>query len=465
MKLYLLLLILLIISHLPLSAAEGVEEGQSTNFSSVIILVVDGLGASYIYPEYQPMALDGTILQKPQVDNLTTIYSKSIRFLDVSTTSLSGNAGHNVLITGTREADEKMVGYQGTTIYDILHDYGYVAIAIMEKGDSTEIIAEQDLILHDTTNSINDVNLSIKTSQYTGDEEALHEVWNTLEKHANASPDLVVNEKKGGIERYHAYNEIVLNAAEDTILKMEDYGVPYILTLNAGAIDSAGHYRGNEGYLQSIEEFDAMILPLYQLCMDNDLMLVIMSDHGISFPDSESRGGVQSGEYSETSEVKRIPLIIYSSSSEPEIVEYPADQQDIAPTILSLLNIPENPHFCEGKRFQIKNYATLKVITENRCSIRVLREEKTIYSSESGLVHYFQKLDLDTDYTIVVFNEEGKVVEEKQMSLNEDKIIHLSPENSHYSGSANGWLEYLGYALIAIINLTGITMIFRIMKQ
>ncbi|MDK2891804.1 sulfatase-like hydrolase/transferase [Methanohalophilus sp.] len=465
MKLYLFLIILLISSHIPLSAADGVvEEEKSTDFNSIVILIVDGLGASYIYPEYQPKALDRNILQKPQLKNFTAISSKSIRFLDISTTSLSGNSGHNVLITGTCKADEKMVEYPGTTIYDVLHDYGYVAIAIMEKGDSAEIIAEQDLILHDTTNSINDVNLSLKARQCSED-EALYEVWKSLGKHANDLPKLVENEREGSIERYNAYNEIVFKAAEDTILEMKKSDVPYILTLNIGAIDSAGHYRGIGGYLQTIEYFDMMILPLYQLCRDNGITLVITSDHGMAFPDSENRGGVLSGKYSEASEVKRIPLIIYSPTSEPEIIDFPADQQDIAPTILSLLDIPDNPHFCEGKRIHIKDYATLKIITENRCNICVLREGKIVDSSEPGVIHYFQKLDIDTDYTFVVFDEEGKLIDEKIYSLSGDRIIHLSTEKSHSPISDKGWFDYFGYALIAIINLTGITLIFWLLKQ
>jgi len=430
----------------------------------VVLLIVDGLGASYIYPEYHPKALDGTFLQKPQVENLSMISSNNIRFVDVSTTSLAGNSGHNVLISGTQNADEKLIEYPKTTIYDVLRNYGYVTIAIMEKGDSAAIASKQDIILHDTTNSINDVDFKIEAQQYS-DSDCLDDIRNVLEMHARISPELVETEKEGSIERYHAYNKIVFDAAEDVILQIESCETPYILTLNVGAIDSAGHYRGNEGYLQAIEEFDLMILSLYELCMEKDLMLVITSDHGIAFPDSHSRGGVQSGEYLETSEVKRIPFIVCYPDVNPATIEYPADQQDIAPTFLSLLDIPEDPHFCEGKRLPVKNYATLKVTSENKCNMRILSEGKTIYASDPGFVHYFRKLNLDTNYTLVVFDEEGNVCEERQFSLEGDRIIHIYVDGSTSSGLSKKWLDYYGYALIALINLTGIGMIIRVLRQ
>ncbi len=443
------------------AAIECNEEPASPN---IVLLVVDGLGASYIYPEYHPKGLDDTILQKPEVSNLSLITSKSIRFSDVSTITLSGNSGHDVLVTGNQNADEKMMNYPGTTIYDILHDYGYVTIAIMEKGDSPEIIAKQDLILHDTTNSINDVNLSIKFQQ-NSDHENLYKIRDVLEIHAQIAPGLVEGTKKGSIERYHAYNKIVFSAADDVILKMEGSDVPYILTLNVGAIDSAGHYRGNEGYIQAIEGLDSMILPLYEVCKEKGIVLVITSDHGIAFPDSERRGGVQSGDYPDTSEVKRIPLIIYSPCLDPTTIDYPADQQDIAPTILSLLDIPENPHFCEGKRFEIKDYATLKVVAENECSVRILSAGKTIYSSGNGLEHYFKRLGTDTNYTLIVFDKMGNLNEERQFSLNKDSIIYISADTSESSTFSKDWMDYYGYAFIALINLSGIGMIFRVLKQ
>ncbi|MBP2029590.1 bisphosphoglycerate-independent phosphoglycerate mutase (AlkP superfamily) [Methanohalophilus levihalophilus] len=387
------------------STTNALENPTELNSNNIVFLIVDGLGASYIYPEYQPRALDDSILQKPNVKNLSIISSESIRFLDVSTIALSGNSGHNSLITGNLNADEKMVAYPNTTIYDVLHNRGYVAVAIMEKGDSPEIIAEQDIVLHDTTNSINDVSMEVKTNN--PDIVHLSGIRNILETHAEIAPEAVENEKEGSISRYYAYNEIVFDGAEDVILEMEKSEVPYILTLNAGAIDNAGHYRGNEGYVQTIEHLDKMILPLYELCRDNGIILVITSDHGIAFPDPDSRGGVQSGDYFETAEVKRIPLIIYSPDLKPQIIEYPADQQDIAPTMLSILDIPENPHFCEGKRFHIKEYATLGITTDTTSSIRVLNEGRTLYSSNLGFNHNFRKLELDTSYRLVIFDIQG----------------------------------------------------------
>jgi hypothetical protein len=40
-----------------------------------------------------------------------------------------------------------------STIYDVAHDYEYLAFGIMEKGDSSSICAEHDVIVHDASNS------------------------------------------------------------------------------------------------------------------------------------------------------------------------------------------------------------------------------------------------------------------------------------------------------------------------
>jgi bisphosphoglycerate-independent phosphoglycerate mutase (AlkP superfamily) len=459
MKLYPLILLLVVLNQFPLQAAGYNGNGTSTAPEGLVLVIIDGLGASYIYPEYQPRALDGSFLEKPSVRHLSQICNESIRIQDVSTSSFAGNSGHNILVSGTRDADDKMVAYPGVTIYDVLESHGYLSIAVMEKGDSAEICAEQTIILHDTTNSINDPAMAVEQFRES-DLTIVGDLRQVLEECADASRELINGTKEGGIERYHAYNRLVFEAAEDVIRTMAPSDTPYILTLNAGAVDSAGHYRGYGGYADTIEAIDPMIYSLYELCRDNNLALVITSDHGMAFPDPEKRGGVQSGDYSLTPEVRRIPLIICSPNAESGIIGRPADQQDIAPTILSLLDIPEDTHFCTGTRLPVKNYATLKVACKDNSSLCLLENKTLVSRTEPAFEHAFNHLAPGTDYTLVIFGDNDSR-EEIRFSLSGDRVLDLTAAE----GGKPGLPVSAGYFLIGVINLSGIVMIFRIIRQ
>jgi 2,3-bisphosphoglycerate-independent phosphoglycerate mutase len=68
----------------------------------------------------------------------------------------------------------------------------------------------------------------------------------------------------------------------------------YILTINAGAVDCAVHYRITQGYIESIEGIDAAVIPLYELCIENDLAFIFTADHDMAFGAKNVRGGHQS---------------------------------------------------------------------------------------------------------------------------------------------------------------------------
>ncbi|MFW5987377.1 MAG: phosphoglycerate mutase, partial [Methanohalophilus sp.] len=58
--------------------------------------------------------------------------------------------------------------------------------------------------------------------------------------------------------RYYTYNKLALDAAMDSIsiLENEDRDTKYVMTVNIAALDTAGLYRGYEGYSQCIENLD-----------------------------------------------------------------------------------------------------------------------------------------------------------------------------------------------------------------
>ena len=133
----------------------------------------------------------------------------------------------------------------------------------------------------------------------------------------------------------------------------------YLLTVNVGAIDSSGHYRDNYGYIDCIECLDSELPRLYKLCKKNNLAFVLTSDHGMSFSKADSKGGHQSEKFSVIDEAQLVPLIIHAQDVETGILTEEYGQDDFAPTLLGILDIPDKPRFAEGNQILLTDHVNL----------------------------------------------------------------------------------------------------------
>jgi len=70
------LLILLLL--LPGCSALDVQVGPMAQPAGAVILVIDGLGSSYVYPEHNAYALDGSPLNKAVLFNLTGAGARAV---------------------------------------------------------------------------------------------------------------------------------------------------------------------------------------------------------------------------------------------------------------------------------------------------------------------------------------------------------------------------------------------------
>ena len=131
------------------SALTEVEVNPVNTPQGAVVLIVDGLSAPFIYPELTPYALDGTPLEKAELENLPEISKESARLLEFRAPQTFTEGGHSVLVTGNPGADSELVSFKDATVFDILHREGYLCIGVMEKGDSWSICDEQDVILRD----------------------------------------------------------------------------------------------------------------------------------------------------------------------------------------------------------------------------------------------------------------------------------------------------------------------------
>ncbi|WP_321418239.1 hypothetical protein [uncultured Methanomethylovorans sp.] len=151
-------------SAIPAAAYTEVMVNSVPTPSGLVLVIVDGLGAPYIYPEYTPHSLDGNSLEVPYFHNLSVLSASGTKVSMIKVPQTYTEAGHSVLVTGNSQALSDTVGIPMGTIYDVAHDYDCLAFGIMEKGDSSSICDEHDVIVHDTSNSMNNPGIVVESS-------------------------------------------------------------------------------------------------------------------------------------------------------------------------------------------------------------------------------------------------------------------------------------------------------------
>jgi membrane-anchored protein YejM (alkaline phosphatase superfamily) len=244
----------------------------------------------------------------------------------------------------------------------------------------------------------------------------------------------------------------------------------FILTVNVGAIDTAGLYRRSEGYADTIKDLDTMIGELYEVTEENDLALIITSDHGMAFQSADGRGGSKSDKYASQPEVLRIPFIVTSKNLRSEVLEGEFGQQDIAPTILSVLDLPDEMRFSNGRPLGSKGYVNLKVILPEAGNVTIFRDNEIVSRATGNDSYIFYGLDQYEQYSVVLeATKETGTTQERNVFSDTDKVIRFSP-SPDISKPVDGpeqkdTLRTVGSVLIVLINLAGLGIIFRIMKK
>ncbi|NOQ33078.1 MAG: phosphoglycerate mutase, partial [Methanosarcinales archaeon] len=127
--------LLLLVLLLPCQACATTEiTVNNADYDGCVLLVLDGLGSAYCYPELTPRALDNSTLRKADCANILAIAENGTRVIDVRAPVTSTGPGHSVIVTGRRGATPNKVSGT-TTIFDIAHENGYFCAGVMENGD------------------------------------------------------------------------------------------------------------------------------------------------------------------------------------------------------------------------------------------------------------------------------------------------------------------------------------------
>ncbi|MEA1866446.1 MAG: hypothetical protein U9N46_14900 [Euryarchaeota archaeon] len=479
----LLSLLLLPLSLLPDNACATTEiTVHRTDYNGCVLLIIDGLGSSYCYPEFTPHALDNSTLKKANCTNLLAIAGGGMRAIDVRAPVTSTHPGHSVIVTGCADAKPQAVADR-RTIFDVAHENGYFCVGIMENGDFEEMCAELDIILHVKKNSITNPGIAIDAYPY-GNQDLSNDINDLMTKWSNITEYLG---DKDGVERYVAYNRWAIDVSDAIARTLCESHAPFIMIINIGAVDSAGHHLGASGYPQVIDGTDDAIRGPYQRCASNDLLFVLTADHGMGFAThGAAHGGHASDKYAKYPESQRIPLV-FSGCGVAEGTIATAGQEDIAPTLLCQMGLPTSGTLCDGDALPVGRYADLRVLAgsgKDVVDVEVRGCGDTVAgTSDSEFI--FRGLNMGYNYTIKV-TRNGKT-DEHELFLNSDYVVDCSAagdflaapdvpesrkrgEHAELAGLAfwqeDAWTKVLRIAVpIVIINLVGMFLIVRIMRE
>lgn len=475
--------LLLLVLLLPGQACATTEiTVHHADYNGCVLLVIDGLGGAYCYPELTPHALDDSILRKADCANILAITESGTRVIDVRAPVTSTLPGHSTIVTGRSDATPNTVSGK-TTIFDIAHENGYFCAGVMENGDFKEMCDELDIILHIRKNSIKNPGISINASPH-GHEDLSRNVGVLMEELSNITEYLG---DKEGVPRYVAYNRWAVDASDAVIENLCASNIPFLLIINLAAVDSAGHHLGTSGYLEVINGTDDTIPKLYQRCADHNLLFVVTADHGMGFATSgAAHGGHVSDKYAERPESQQIPLI-FSGSGIGRGVIASAGQEDIAPTILCQMGLPaiscDNSY--DGRPLPVGRYADMRVTTGSDADVEV-RGCDEIVRGTSDSEFIFKGLGIGCNYTIVVTRDGA--VDGYETFFDSTCVVDCSasgkfsvapdtPEDSEekYQADSAGGIgtnrglgastKILHIAIpIIIINLIGVFLIVKIMR-
>ncbi len=420
---------------------------------SAVLFIADGLGSHYIYPELMAETHDGEKLRNTACPNIT---AGGLRVLYVKAPVPKTGPGHSVIITGNSKATTGTIP-ETITLFDVLRSSEeFLILGIMERGGSSNMQEKQDAILYAKSNSIRSPIFEIQHKN------APSEILKIMEQRCSMMPAYMNNTT--GAAKYCMYNRFAIETAEKMVKTMlQEYpSRRFLLIVNVGGLESAGHYTGFSTYSEVIKGLDVDLYSFKKLCRDNHIIFLLTSDHGISFRTVDSRGGNAGSDYVGKTESLYIPLVINAENVKTGILRGEHGQEDIAPTLLSILDIA-NTLDTDGKALPIKNYANIYATTD--ADYVQLFQGNSLVDNQTGKKIVFKYLEGTYKLRFV----KGNTTIEQNTSLEGDIMLNVEVPDATKTTpstvkrtSTNHTTRYAtGVILILIVNIIGIMLIRR----
>ena len=402
--------------------------------AGAVLLVVDGLGASYVYPEHRAYALDGSALEGAVLFNLT---GGGARAVDVRVPVPETTKSHSVLITGDSGTNPDRLG---PTIFDAARAEGYLCLAVLERGDAMPVLQEMDGVLYLGENALHGAQPipGFRAAAPAGLRYRF-QVWRDRFAQYSAPQ---------GVAGYAGYNCWALDVVADTVQNLS--GQRFLMLVNVGAVDSAGQNLGADGYREVVAALDVPLGRLAEICRDNNVLLVVTADHGMVFPSATGKGGHSAEKFAARPEALRVPLVFLGPGVEELNLGGRWSEVDIVPTVLSILNISSGSS--EGTSLPIRAGFDLRV-TGAPAGLELWRNGSWLANGSAGECR-FRGLSRGL-YSLKAGGKEWAVV------VNGDVAMDLAGK----AAPQGDWKRIIGIILILAINLAGIAIIVRIWKK
>ena len=430
----LLLFLLLVFIISDLVRASNMESEPIREPFGLVLLVVDGLGSSYVYPEHRAYALDGSPLESAVLFNLT---GRATRVVDVQVPVPETTQSHSVLITGRADVDP---GHPGRTVFDAAREEGYLCLGLLQRGDAMPVLQEMDAVLYLDDNSLHGAEpIPGFRAGAAASLSSILQRWRDRFGRYTGEP---------GTPAYINYNAWALDAAADLVGTLS--GRKFVMLVNAGGADSAGHEMGAEGYSEVVAALDEPLGKLAETCRKKHVLLVVTADHGMVFPNREGKGGHSAEKYADRLEARRVPLVFLGPGVEELNLGGSWSETDIAPTLLSLLNISAG---------LTGNGKEMPVAESFRLAVSGAPEDLALWQGEERLAEgsagqcIFWGLSRGA-YALRAGEKEWPV------TVNGDVAVDLGKP-----GLGEGWKRSVGVVLILVINLVGAFALVRIWRK
>jgi hypothetical protein len=408
-----------------------------------VIFVVDALGSSYL-TSHTATYMSGAAIKPLDLKSFDRADARYQLKVPVPATEF----GHAVIVTGYSNASKQTVAYYHSSIFDVLKDDGYLAFGIMENGDTPEMIHELDAIVHNKNESIFSPDFEF--------EENSHAVPTDIERMMSEYPlTLPASKGKDPYSPYISYNAWGLDFTKDFVDYMNKHhpGQNYVLIVNIGGLDSAGHNLGFGGYHAVLSGMDGGMESLIDSCKRSNTILIVTGDHGMSFKNETSRGAHQSQDVAYRNESLLTPLFIYSNMTVSSGGIY--GQECLAPTFLSLLDEPNTMSMGDGEPLPVKERPTLYLRSKEKVNVTVTSVNFSTTASFTGI---YGIKGLEKGVYTVRYNGE-----ETTIRLDHDELVDLR-EDERSAPAVPPWMVYLAVAGISVAGI-GIALTLAWMRR
>jgi hypothetical protein len=404
----------------------------SASAHGAVLLIIDGFGSSYLTSGSATYA-GGTPINPISLDFVGRADAEYELKVPVPATEY----GHAVIVTGNSNASPEMVSYYHATIFDALKDDDYLALGILQNGDSKEMLGKLDAVVREKNDSIYNPYF-----EYVQSGNCTPAITRAMKEH----PRLPASKAgKDPYAPYIKYNAWALGFARDMVSYMnESYpGKDYFLMINVGGLDSGGQNTGYEGYRAILSGMDRDVGAHIDACEASDTILMITGDHGMSFKEATTRGTHSAPDVASREESLMVPLLIYSDKARGGNGTY--GQECLAPTLLAMLDEPNTMSMSDGKPLPVKEKPSLYLRSRSPVHAAVTGNGLDISAAFDGL---YKITGLDKgDYLV----SSGGV--QKAIRLDHDELVDIG-EDGPSPPAVPPWMVYLAVAGISAAGIT-----------